>query len=224
MTRKRGLRIIVYGTLGIIVLLFLLHPYMRQTVFGPRIRGMPLSYWQDQYRAAVSPKEHHGTVVPKILRYIGIKDTGVVPNTFDHADMVPVVLSLVDDPSIGVRASVASRLGEHPSSREACEGLLRLLDDPHADVRTKAALALARFTPPDRAAVAKVRERLDDEAALCRLHAAYAICRWEKRPDPDAVAVLRKALHAAEANYRHEAMAYLHTLAKTNSEYLQVLA
>ena len=43
MTRKRLLRIGVYGSLASVVLLFLLHPYSRQMIFGPRIRGQPLA-------------------------------------------------------------------------------------------------------------------------------------------------------------------------------------
>lgn len=95
MTRKNWLRVGTYGTLSVIVLLFLAHPYTRQTLFGPRVGGMPLAYWQDCFRDDALPSEPKPSLTAKALRFVGFNKTTREPSA---AEMLPVVLSLRDDP------------------------------------------------------------------------------------------------------------------------------
>jgi hypothetical protein len=57
--------------------------------------------------------------------------------------MLPVLLSLQDDPSDHVRHLMAFHLAGHPDAIEACEALAQLLNDSNATVRGRAALSLA---------------------------------------------------------------------------------
>src|SRR5260370_11757053 len=72
-SRQQKLRIGVYGTLGLVLLLLLLNPYGRQMVFGPRVRGLPLSYWQNRYREAVAWSASENTLTSRMLTIVGIR-------------------------------------------------------------------------------------------------------------------------------------------------------
>ncbi len=220
MTRKNWLRVEVYGTLGVIVLLFLVHPYTRQTVFGPKVAGMPFAYWQDRCRAAALPGKQEPSFIAKLMRLMP-------PNrrvgAASEAEMLPVFLSLRDDPSEQVRAHVADLLGRYPDSGEARAALLDFLDDPSAIVRAQALRVLAVVQPPDPLALPKLRERLDDGDATCRLWAACAILGREKQPQEKTVAVLGASLKAVDAMRRFQVIGDLCRLGKNNAEMLKVL-
>src|SRR5258708_1512409 len=127
-TRKRMIRIGVYATLGLVLLLFLLHPYGRQMVFGPRVRGLPLSYWQNRYREAVAWSASEDSLTTRTLTIVGIRPNRGMDSFPVGEDMLPVVLSLVDDPDSAVRASVAYSLSEYPDSAEACNALRAMMN------------------------------------------------------------------------------------------------
>src|SRR6516165_10036767 len=100
MSYKRVFRFAFYSTFGLIVMLVLLHPYSRQVIFGPRIDGLPLAYWQDQFRGSCDPT---GAVPPsltsKIIRWLGL-DRGDQPWNLptEKADRLELLLSLEGDP------------------------------------------------------------------------------------------------------------------------------
>lgn len=232
MTRKTKIRICAYITLGVIVAVFFLHPYGRQVVFGPRIHGQPFAYWQDRYRRAALGSGQQSPTTLKLLGFIGIKHSA--PLLLDEPEMLPVLLSLLDDSSPAVRASLCPWLAKHLDSSEASDGLLGLLDDAMPTVRAAAALSLVQHKPAYEPALAKLRDRLADNDPLCRVRAAYAVCKIEKRPDKKAVAVLRSGLkvndisnmqqrgHPASACL--EAVKYLCFLCDDNREFVAEIA
>lgn len=231
MTRKTKTRICVYVALGVVVALFFLHPYGRQMVFGPRVHGQPFAYWQDRYRHAALGSGQQGAITLKLLGFIGLKHSD--PYLRDDPEMLPVLLSLLDDSSPAVRASLCPWLAKHLDSPQASDGLLGLLDDTMPKVRAAAALALLQLKLPYEPALAKLRDRLADEDPLCRVRAGYAVCRIEKRPDKDAVAVLRSGLKVNDiSNMRQrsqssaclEAVKYLCFLSNDSPEFVAEIA
>ena len=73
-------------------------------------------------------------------------------------DMLPVVLSLVDDSDSEVRASVAYSLSEYPDSTEACNALRAMMNDDDPFCRVRAAfLCSLVFGRLDEAALAILR-------------------------------------------------------------------
>jgi hypothetical protein len=184
--RKRLVRPIVYGTLGLIVLAFFAHPYSRQMVFGPRIRGMPFAYWQDRYRSATSLTKNQDSYTFKLLKLVRIEP--VRPTCPSGDDMLPVLLRLADDPSDFVRGAVAHDLGGHAESAEACETILRMADDACDYVREGAAQSLGVIAPSFAPALPKLRALMADESPECRLRAARAVYTLER--DRTAIALV----------------------------------
>jgi len=197
MIRKRLIRPIVYGTLGLMVLAFFLHPYGRQFVFGPRLDGMPLAWWQDDFRRAVTDEDAGNSFVTKALKTIGIKPIGAhAYRNLGKADMLSLVLSLTDDPIPDIRQAVAYSLGRYPESPEACDALLRLADDDSHLVRAAAAGSLYLLAPAYPRGIPKLREMMKDESPLCRLEAARSVYLLER--DPAAIAMVRELMENRE--------------------------
>jgi hypothetical protein len=61
--------------LGIAALLFglaMLHPYSRQSLFGPTIRGKPWCVWEAEVRIYVHREEYDKTLAAKTRRWLGV--------------------------------------------------------------------------------------------------------------------------------------------------------
>lgn len=178
-TRKRWLRIGVGGTLGLVLLLLLLHPYGRQMVSGPRVRGLPFSYWQNRYREAVAWSASENTLTSRMLTIVGITPNRGMDSFPVGEDMLPVVLSLVDDPSSAVRAQVAQSLSDYPDSADACNALRAMMNDDDPLCRVRAARVLLMATGHlDEAALAIMRtaslDTSDEYFSAC-LEAAFGL-------------------------------------------------
>src|SRR5436190_34743 len=62
--------------LGVLVLLFglaMLHPYPRQSLFGPTIHGKPLCVWEDAVMRHLHRDMHEKTLTAKLLSWLGVK-------------------------------------------------------------------------------------------------------------------------------------------------------
>src|SRR5437899_1810670 len=111
MIRRHTFRIGLYGTTAAAVLLLLLNPFARQSVFGPKVDGLPLCYWQDSFRRYVDPDANRDSATTQLVRWLGCghdHQAAGLPGKF--ADALPILLSLVDDPQPNVRAMVAINL------------------------------------------------------------------------------------------------------------------
>jgi HEAT repeat protein len=205
MTRKQALRIGVYVTLGVIVSLVLLHPFTRQAIFGPKIRDLPLCYWQDGFRRGEHRNANRDSLTTKVVRWLGLDSREDFVDLPEGDDGLRVLLSLVDDPEPHVREKVAFTLGR--CARDDCvQALLRLLDDPEAKVRAAAASSLGSMQPEVVAALPRLVELLEDDNVDCRVQAAGAVWLLGHKKYGQVVPILRQALKDPNAMTRLEAV------------------
>jgi hypothetical protein len=94
-TRKQALRIGVYVTLGVVVSIVLLYPFTRQAIFGPKIRNMPLCYWQDGFRRAEHRDANGDSLATKIVRWLGFDARENFVDLPEGADGLRVLMTLV---------------------------------------------------------------------------------------------------------------------------------
>lgn len=219
MTRKRLFRIVVCGTLGVAVLLFLLNPYTRQSVFGPKIQGEPLCYWQGRFRSAADPDLAEQSVMPKVFAFLGITSQSDETQWLDDANTIVVALSLLDDPRPAVRAGMAQILARYPESPDAIAGMLRLLDDPQPRVRLDAVGWCKR---DDTRLAAPVRLRLheliEDQDLDCRVSAASLLVEIDDARDRKTLKVLLEGLGSRNEIVRVQAAWSLCQLTKDYPE------
>jgi HEAT repeat protein len=95
--------------LSVAALLFglaMLHPYSRQSLFGPTIRGKPWCVWEAQIRwqrGELNEESFSG----KLRRWLNSERPQPMSEDelFDHPEMVPLVVAMLDDPDPGVRSA-----------------------------------------------------------------------------------------------------------------------
>jgi HEAT repeat protein len=213
-TRKRMLRIGVYVTLGVIVLILLVHPFSRQAMFGPKVRDLPLCYWQDGFRRAANGDDGKDSLTAKVVRWLGLDARQQSFGLPDGADGLSVVLSLVDDPEPRVREQVAIALGRGFAPDECAPALLRLLDDPEARVRAAAANSLGDIHPEGVVALPRLMELLEDGDMDCRIKAAWAVWRLGQKKHEKVVPILRQALKDAKDTTRSKALRVVRRMGK----------
>jgi HEAT repeat protein len=192
MTRRRLLLLVLGSTLAGLGIAFFAHPYGRQLVFGPKIRGVPLWSWQQQFRKHYA--NPNDDFIANALAPFGVKRADPAWNP--DPDLLPVLLSLVDEPDDQLRAHVAQNLGYYPGSAPAGEALIVLLDDSSETVRLFASSACVNMNlvEPYPPALARLRERMEDENEWCRLHAAVAAYQIDRKPDEKTIQTLREKL------------------------------
>jgi HEAT repeat protein len=192
MTKNRRLRIGLCAFLVLAVPVLLMIPYARQAVFGPRVRGKPLCYWQDEFRRWADP-EVDASITGKITEWFGYAAPGDAPEFPQEADMLPVVLSLTTDTSYFVRARVASRLAHYAQeSPQALTAFLLMLDDPGSS--DSAAGAIYKSEGTFEPALPRLTVMLDHPDLGYRLTAACAICRISRTRPHRVLTVIREAL------------------------------
>src|ERR1019366_7308351 len=109
--KKRIARIVVYFGLTCLTALVLSHPYIRQSLFGPKIKGEPLWAWQQEFRARSDSQPP--TLVGKLLNILKIDSKPMRwIGTFDSGDpeLLPVLITLAEDGDENVRCRVANAL------------------------------------------------------------------------------------------------------------------
>jgi hypothetical protein len=217
MTRKRLLLIILAGTLAVLVIAIFSHPYGRQLVFGPRIDGMPLAWWQDCFRADAS-RQSDDSLVTKAMEWFGIRRPSAVWG-LPPDRLLELVLTLQHDPAGSVRARVARTLGQFADRREGFDTLVELLEDDEPEVRRAAASILARDEPRFQLPLPALTDRMQDTDEQCRFWAAFAIARHVKTRDPAAAAVLRQAALSTDGLVQVDAFGCLCVLAKSEPAY-----
>ena len=217
---RQLLRIGVYGTLALAALLFLLHPYSRQSVFGPKIRDLPFCYWQDAFRHHADPAAYQDTLASKALRWFGFhQERKGSFLSFRNADMLPVLLSLVDDPAPRVRELVALYLHSPFTTADECmPSLRRLLDDREAPVRAAAASSLGYIGPAAVESLPRLLELLEDPDSDCQLSAAMAVCQVGEKQIRHVLPVVKQALTDANYETRLTAIGIVFCIGKAAAE------
>ncbi len=141
--------LILVNILALLFGLAMLHPYPRQSLFGPTIRGKPWCVWEDAVRHFVHIQFHDEvidqTLSAKVRHWLGIKHQGMGwTELFDDAEMVPLLLELAEDTDPAVRAAAFHAICNTDKLRHASALPLmrRRLHDDDEENRTNAARAL----------------------------------------------------------------------------------
>ena len=100
--------------LAVSALLFslaMLHPYPRQSLFGPTIRGKPWCVWEDAVRHYAHREEYEKTMAAKMMRWLRVNqedldDHEIFKQSLNHAEMLPLFLALAEDRDRKVRQCV----------------------------------------------------------------------------------------------------------------------
>jgi HEAT repeat protein len=223
MTRRRVVLMLVGITLAGLVIAFFSHPYGRQLVLGPKIRGAPLWAWQQEFRSWVDSEEDG--LLTKSLAWLGIKKSERHRSwQSGDPDMLPLLLSLADDPSSAVRRQVAYELGFFPDSEDAVAGIIRFLHDAAPEVREQAVLDFCDPKLPSDAVLPRLRELMDDSSEICQVHAAFAVWHATRKRDEKVVLVLRQGLRANDLFARGDAALALAQMGKDAPECFEEIA
>jgi HEAT repeat protein len=222
MTRKRRLRIAVYSALGTLLLLPVLvtalDTYTRQLFFGPTIRDVPFCAWQRSFQHYATGGKNSDDAVTKAFAWLGIRSSIPTPWRQHDPELLPVVLSLANDPNPRVRREVAYSLGEAAHTAETEEALIHFLDDTAPGVRASAAEAIGNLKTVPQAALPKLRERMDDPDEECRVPSAYAVCCATKEKNEKALRILRQGLQSGNWEIRADSASCLCMLGKVFPE------
>jgi HEAT repeat protein len=166
--------------LGAVALLFgltMLHPYPRQSLFGPTIRGKPWCVWEAEVRRFIQREEYENTLYAKTLRWMGVKHVHMDDaDLFDHAEMLPLLLHLTSDADPVIRRGVLNQFFwfRNLQDKSAAPTLRARLDDLDPHCRIEAALALTNIQPNERPFPVLVRI-LGDPGNECRFDAMHAL-------------------------------------------------
>jgi HEAT repeat protein len=154
--------------------LAMLHPYPRQSLFGPTIRGKPRCVWEAAMRRAVQPESFSD----KVLTWLGVEREGIPHDElFDNAEMLPLVLELLEDEDYHLRGFVMGQILMWPSLQD-CSALpalhKRLQNEEDIHHRLVAARAIWQIDK-DKRVLSVFLELLDDkEPGLRALGVSYA--------------------------------------------------
>jgi hypothetical protein len=130
--KKRIARSVVYFGLTCLTALVLSHPYIWQSIFGPKIKGEPLWAWQQEIRARCHEIPGNPTLLAKVLQILKIDSRPLRwIGSFDSSDpeLLPVLFSLADDGDEMVRCQVGCSFGAILSEKAAVTALVNMLDD-----------------------------------------------------------------------------------------------
>ena len=125
--------------------LAMLHPYPRQSLFGPKIRGEPWCYWEAEVRRHADPEKHENTVSAKLLRWIGMESEPVGFRTLiNHPEMLPLILEMLEGEEQAIRWQILLifPMCESLHDPSALAVVRRRLNDDDPDRRVQAATAL----------------------------------------------------------------------------------
>jgi hypothetical protein len=146
--KKQFVRVAVYVTVLGVPALMLSNPYYRQSIFGPKIRGVPVYAWQHDTRVWFGAGRNNRSLTDRALAMVGIHPSPTYIDNFMFPsldpEMLPVLISLADDSDDDVRQSVAYYLGYWYKQDEVATTLRVLANDPVRRVSDQAQISLAR--------------------------------------------------------------------------------
>ncbi len=206
----------LFALLGGAALFFglaMLHPYPRQSLFGPTIRGKPWCVWEAEVRRYVQREEYEKTLYAKTLRWMGVKHVHMDDaDLFDHAEMLPLLLHLTSDADPVIRRGVLTQFfwRRNLQDESAAPTLRAWLDDVDPHCRIDAAMALTTIQPNERAFPVLVRI-LDDPGGECRFDAMRALSYMVDHAFFDTFVSYAKD---ADPHIRSEVMFTLHRFGK----------
>ena len=159
LTRRR-----VFSVLAILLALFglaMLHPYPRQSLFGPKIRGEPWCVWEDTLRRRVHEIEHGRSMWTKLMRWMGAAAKDELD--FNDPELLPLMIELAEDRDPKIRSAVLMTFAYSETflDRAALPMLHRRLKGEGTEHLCYAAIAIWRIDK-DRAMIPALIRELDD--------------------------------------------------------------
>jgi HEAT repeat protein len=145
----------------------------------------------------------------------GAQDPSVCDQAAPRLDLVPILLSLLNDTDRDVRARVVTALGNFGGQAHRVMPVLRAalketaLKDDDESVRNHAAHALLQVGPEPDSAVAGLTDSLHNELEILRFHAAVALGNLGRGARSAAPALIHAALWDEDSAVRVEAAAAL---------------
>jgi hypothetical protein len=135
------------ASIGIAALLFglaMLHPYPRQSLFGPKIRGKPWCVWEARICRYAHRDDYWDSISFKAMRWMGVEDDMVEWKDMNDADLLPVILHLADENDLDVRDHAVAAMAQFGKLQNATAlpTLHRCLNDKHPNCRINAAWAI----------------------------------------------------------------------------------
>jgi HEAT repeat protein len=130
------------GVAAVFVGLAMLHPYPRQSLFGPTIRGKPRCFWEAEIRRSVLGER---PIFERTMNWFGAESsTMTLQELFDDAEMLPLVLEMMDDPDYMMQHAGIGNLTIFPALRDpaALPALRKQLDGDDLGLRLLAARAI----------------------------------------------------------------------------------
>jgi hypothetical protein len=191
-TKQRARRCVLLLVGGVALLLgvAMLHPYPRQSLFGPMVRGKPRCVWQAELRRIAGPE----SVTDTLTRWLHVEREAIPQDElFDHPEMVPLVVELVEDGDFNLRGAAMNRIAMYKSLQDpaALPALHRWLREDYIHNRLLAARAIWQIDRDSRV-LNLFREMFADSKpgyrALGMSHAATFADAAELFPDIAALA------------------------------------
>ncbi len=249
--KRRWCRLL--GIAGLTCALPMLHPFIRQSIFGPQIDGVPWCVWEDEVRLAAHPGQKRSWFFEKLEQF------GLIPGRerfglgLNQASTLPISLHLADDGDPMVRAiALGSMLQCQQKHEGECEPVYRRHlqdDDPRCrmlaltgawqtsrDIELKS-VAIAMVNDPDEQVRQNAAWVLAEMAPLDRelfiplskladdpnMHVRVGAIRSMCHFGKRGVPILRKALRDGDKNVRFTAIQSSVILSKDGEELIPVL-
>jgi hypothetical protein len=158
--------------------LTMLHPYPRQSLFGPKLRGVPWCVWEDAARRQFG--EQPESRLQQLQRWLGVPQTTMTLDDLDDPEMLPLVLVLLEDPDELVRDAALLAIIAFPNLRDdsVVPVLRRMRDDPKQGVAHRLTAAQAIYViAPDAEAMQWIVRHLENPDAEVRGQAMMRLAR-----------------------------------------------
>ncbi|MBI3823399.1 MAG: HEAT repeat domain-containing protein [Planctomycetes bacterium] len=114
--QRRWCRLLIAGV--VLCALPLLHPFARQSIFGPTIDGIPVCVYEDEVRAAADP-DHGNHWVYKTLRKFGLISVQSVGLPSANGEAFEFYVRLAKDRDARVRRLALGKLADILPNRES---------------------------------------------------------------------------------------------------------
>ena len=156
------------GGAALLVGLAMLHPYPRQSLFGPTIRGKPWCVWEAAFRRQAHWEEYQETLDFRLRGWLGIRPSRQEWE-FKHPELAPLLVHMTYDPDPAIRDEAIHYLHMVCHDREVFQHIVPLANHPDESVRVAAMFMMMNFR--DRS-LPILMEALDDPAEDVRWQAA----------------------------------------------------